>query len=153
MFENELSQLELHHLLRKPVVIESYDGTRITTNGMRMLLMCSNDYLGLSQHPALREAALSAMERFGFGSGASRLVSGTSRMHEELENALSTIKKAEATILFNSGYAANTGIIPALVQEGDVVFGGQPEPRQRCRWMPPEQGSCSGLSTQRYEPA
>ena len=84
--------------------------------------MCSNDYLGLSQHPALREAALSAMERFGFGSGASRLVSGTSRMHEELENALATFKKAEATILFNSGYAANTGIIPALVQEGDVVF-------------------------------
>ncbi len=122
MFENELSQLEQHHLLRKPVVIESYDGPRITINGRSMLLMCSNDYLGLSQHPALREAALSAMERFGFGSGASRLVSGTSPMHEELENALATFKKAEATILFNSGYAANTGIIPALVQEGDVVF-------------------------------
>ncbi len=122
MFENALSQLEQHHLLRKPVVIESYDGPRITINGRSMLLMCSNDYLGLSQHPALREAALSAMERFGFGSGASRLVSGTSPMHEELENALATFKKAEATILFNSGYAANTGIIPALVQEGDVVF-------------------------------
>ena len=122
MFEHELSQLEKNHLLRKPVVIESYDGPRITINGRSMLLMCSNDYLGLSQHPALREAALLAMEQCGFGSGASRLVSGTSRMHEELENALSTFKKTEATILFNSGYAANTGIIPALVQEGDVVF-------------------------------
>ncbi len=122
MFENELSQLEQRHLLRKPAVIESYDGPRITINGRSMLLMCSNDYLGLSKHPALCEAALSAMERFGFGSGASRLVSGTSPMHEELENALTTFKKAEATILFNSGYAANTGIISALVQEGDVVF-------------------------------
>ena len=122
MFECELSKLEQRHLLRKPVVIESYDGPRITINGRSMLLMCSNDYLGLSQHPALREAALLTMERFGSGSGASRLVSGTSSMHEELENALATFKKSEATILFNSGYAANTGIIPALVQEGDVVF-------------------------------
>jgi glycine C-acetyltransferase len=122
MFERELSKLEQRHLLRKPVVIESYDGPRITINGRSMLLMCTNDYLGLSQHPALREAALLTMERFGSGSGASRLVSGTSSMHEELENALATFKKTEAVILFNSGYAANTGIIPALVQEGDVVF-------------------------------
>lgn len=122
MFEHELSQLEQHHLLRKPVVIESYDGPRITINGRSMLLMCSNDYLGLTQHPSLRAAASSAMEQYGFGSGASRLVSGTSVLHRELENALSQFKRTESTILFNSGYAANTGVIPALVQEGDAVF-------------------------------
>jgi 8-amino-7-oxononanoate synthase len=87
-----------------------------------MLLMCSNDYLGLSQHPALREAASSAVEKYGFGSGASRLVSGTSKLHQELEEALSRFKQTEAALLFNSGYAANTGVIPALTQEGDAVF-------------------------------
>ncbi|HYA87472.1 MAG TPA: 8-amino-7-oxononanoate synthase [Nitrospirota bacterium] len=122
MFERELSQLEQQHLLRKPITVESYQGANITINKRRMLLMCSNDYLGLSQHPALKEAAASAMERYGFGSGASRLVSGTSVIHEELEHRLSQFKKSEATILFNSGYAANTGVIPALAQEGDMIF-------------------------------
>lgn len=84
--------------------------------------MCSNDYLSLSQHPALIEAAASAMEKYGLGSGASRLVSGTSPIHQELEHKLSQFKKSEAVILFNSGYAANTGIIPALAREGDMVF-------------------------------
>jgi 8-amino-7-oxononanoate synthase len=122
MFEHELSQLEKQHLLRKPTVVESYQGSIITIDNRSLLLLCSNDYLGLTQHPALKEAAVSAMERFGFGSGASRLVSGTSVIHQELEHKLSQFKKSEATILFNSGYAANTGVIPALVREGDMIF-------------------------------
>ena len=122
MFEEELLELEKQHLLRKPIIIESYQGAIITINRRRMLLMCSNDYLGLSQHPALKEAAVAAMERYGFGSGASRLVSGTSLIHEELEHKLTEFKKTEATILFNSGYAANTGVIPALAEKGDVIF-------------------------------
>jgi 8-amino-7-oxononanoate synthase len=122
MFELELSQLEKQHLLRKPLIVESYRGPNIIINNRCLLLMCSNDYLGLSQHPSLKEAAVSAMERYGFGSGASRLVSGTSVLHQELEDALSQFKKTEAAILFNSGYAANSGVIPALAQEGDVVF-------------------------------
>lgn len=122
MFEKELSQLAQQHLLRRPVVIESYQSATVTINGRNMLLMCSNDYLGLSQHPSLREAASSATGKYGFGSGASRLVSGTSKLHEELEEALSRFKRTEATLLFNSGYAANTGLIPALAQDGDAVF-------------------------------
>jgi len=122
MFEEELLELEKQHLLRKPIIIESYQGAIITIDRRRMLLMCSNDYLGLSQHPALKEAAVAAMERYGFGSGASRLVSGTSLIHEELEHELTEFKKTEATILFNSGYAANTGVIPALAEKGDVIF-------------------------------
>jgi 8-amino-7-oxononanoate synthase len=122
MFELELSQLENQHLLRKPLIVESCQYPRITISGKSLLLMCSNDYLGLSQHPVLREAVVSAIERFGFGSGASRLVSGTSMMHNELEYALSQFKKTEAAILFNSGYAANTGVIPAIVWDTDTVF-------------------------------
>ena len=122
MFELELSQLEKQHLLRKPLIVESSDGPNITINNRSLLLMCSNDYLGLSQHPALKKAAAAAMERYGFGSGASRLVSGTSVLHQRLEQKLSQFKKSEAAILFNSGYAANTGVIPALAQEGDVIF-------------------------------
>jgi glycine C-acetyltransferase len=122
MFEQELSELEKQHLLRRFMVVESYDGPRITVNGRRLLLMCSNDYLGLSGHPSLREAAAKAMERYGFGSGASRLISGTSALHEELEKRISAFKGSESALLFNSGYAANTGIIPAIAGDGDIIL-------------------------------
>jgi 8-amino-7-oxononanoate synthase len=122
MLEYELSQLEQNHLFRRLMVVEPLSGPRITVNGREMLLLCSNDYLGLAGHPALRKAASEAMERHGFGSGASRLISGTSALHEELERRLSRFKKTEAALLFNSGYAANTGIIPAIAGEGDVIL-------------------------------
>ena len=122
MFEDELAQLKTNYLLRRPVIIESQDGPRVTIAGRSMLLMCSNDYLGLSNHPALRSAACAAVERYGIGSGASRHVSGTGTLHQELEDRLARFKGTEAAILFNSGYAANTGIIPAVVGEGDVIL-------------------------------
>lgn len=122
MFEHELSQLKQKHLLRQLTVIEANDGPRVTISGKSLLLMCSNDYLGLSKHPFLQDAAQSAMERYGFGSGASRLVSGTSTLHRELEEKIACFKGAEAAIVFNSGYAANTGIIPALAGEADVIL-------------------------------
>ncbi len=121
MFEQELSQLEKKHLFRKLAIVESAQGPRVTANGKSVLLMCSNNYLGLAEHPALREAACSAMKRYGFGSGASRLVSGTSELHQELERRLAQFKGAEAALLFNSGYSANTGIIPAVASEGDMI--------------------------------
>ena len=122
MFEIELAQLEQKHLLRKPRVIESSDGARVSICGKSLLLMCSNDYLGLSRHPALREAACTAAFRWGVGSGAARLISGTSSVHQELEFRLASFKRTEAAILFNSGYAANTGIIPALVGDSDSIL-------------------------------
>jgi 7-keto-8-aminopelargonate synthetase-like enzyme len=121
MFEHELTQLEQQHLLRRPVVIRAMT-VRVTIAGKSLLLMCSNDYLGLSNHPSLQEAALTAMERYGFGSGASRLVSGSSAVHRELEQRIAYFKGTEAAITFNSGYAANTGIIPAITGEGDAVL-------------------------------
>lgn len=122
MFENELLQLEQKQLLRKLTVIESCDGPRVTVNNRSMLLLCSNDYLGLANHPALRLAAVKAMERFGFGSGASRLISGTTALHRDLENRLAFFKGTEAALVFNSGYAANTGIIPSVSGTGDLVL-------------------------------
>jgi 8-amino-7-oxononanoate synthase len=122
MFEQELSQLEQKRLFRRVIEIDSYDGPRVTINGSDMLLLCSNDYLGLANHPALRQAATQAMERHGFGAGASRLVSGTSSVHRSLEDRLALFKGTEAALLFNSGYAANTGIIPAIAGTGDVIL-------------------------------
>jgi 8-amino-7-oxononanoate synthase len=122
MFENELSILAHNHLLRRPVVTEPGKGPRVTLDGRSMLLLCSNDYLGLSNHSSLREAAQRAMERYGFGSGASRLVSGTGPLHRELEERIARFKGTEAALVFNSGYAANTGIIPAVAGEGDAIL-------------------------------
>jgi len=122
MFEQELSQLEQEHLFRRVMVVDSHDVPRVTIKGRDMLLLCSNDYLGLANHPALRQAAVQAMEHHGFGSGASRLVSGTSSVHGSLENRLALFKGTEAALVFNSGYAANTGIIPAIAGSGDVIL-------------------------------
>jgi 8-amino-7-oxononanoate synthase len=122
MFKQDLSILEQQHLLRRLTIVDAYDGPRVTIKGKSVLLMCSNDYLGLAGHPALREAARKAMDIYGFGSGGSRLVSGTSAVHRELEQRLAAFKGTEAALVFNSGYAANTGIIPALTQKGDVIL-------------------------------
>ncbi len=122
MFEQELAQLKKHNLLRSLTDIEPYDGPHVIMNGKKRLLMCSNDYLGLSCRPALRDAATRAMAVYGFGSGASRLVSGTNPLHLQLEQRIAQFKKTEAALLFNSGYAANTGVIPAIAGEGDAII-------------------------------
>lgn len=122
MFEQELAQLENDRRLRSLVTVEPGQGARASVQGKPVLLLCSNDYLGLAGHPALRQAAALAMERYGFGSGASRLVSGNSALHEELEGRIAAFKGTEAAMVFNSGYAANTGVIPALAGEGDALF-------------------------------
>lgn len=85
-------------------------------------MLCSNNYLGLADHPALKHAAIAATERFGTSSAASRLVSGTMELHQELEAVVAGFKRTAAALVFNSGYAANSGVIPALVGRGDVIF-------------------------------
>jgi 8-amino-7-oxononanoate synthase len=122
MFERELERLRNEHLLRRPVVVERHNGPYATIEGREVLLMCSNDYLGLSRHPMIKEAARSSLDVSGFGSGASRLVSGTSVIHRELEARIAAFKRTEAAVLFNSGYAANTGVIPAVAGEGDAIL-------------------------------
>jgi 8-amino-7-oxononanoate synthase len=122
MFEQELSLLIKNELYRRLKPVESSQGPRITMNGRNVLLMCSNDYLGLANHPALCNAAGEAMTRYGFGAGASRLVSGSNAVHHELESRLAGFKRTEAALVFNSGYAANTGLIQAVAEAGDVIL-------------------------------
>lgn len=120
--QNELEDIKNRGLLRSTRVISGRQAARVNCNDRELLLLCSNNYLGLADHPALAAASIAAIERFGTSSGASRLVSGTMELHEQLEGAVASFKGREAALLFNSGHAANTGIIPALVGRGDVVF-------------------------------
>ena len=97
-------------------------GRAVVLDGKPVLLLCSNNYLGLADHPRVREAAADAAMRWGVGAGASRLVSGTMTIHRRLEEALAAFEEPEACVLFGSGYLANIGVVAALAGEGDVVF-------------------------------
>ena len=120
--ERTLDELRRAGLFRELRVIESAQGPRVTLDARSVLLLCSNDYLGLAGHPALRAAAAEAAHRWGAGAGASRLVSGNMIMHRRLEEQLAAFKGSEACVLFGSGYLANTGVIAALAGRGDVVL-------------------------------
>ncbi len=122
MFEQRLRQLEQHHLLRTLRAIESASDAEVTIGGRAVILMASNNYLGLATHPALTRAAIQATERFGVGAGAARLVSGTLPPHEELETALAKFKGTEAALTFGSGYLANLGLIPALIGTDGLIL-------------------------------
>ncbi len=104
--------------------LRSVDRTtpQVSVEGQQALLFCSNNYLGLAEHPALAQAAADAALQYGTSSAASRLVSGNQPLHQELEDKLAAWKGTETALLFNSGYAANTGIIAALAGRGDVIF-------------------------------
>ncbi|MGH2771131.1 MAG: 8-amino-7-oxononanoate synthase, partial [Actinomycetota bacterium] len=120
--EDELFALENKALRRAPVTLSSARGPEVTIAGRPVLAFCSNDYLGLATDPRVRGAAAEAAGRWGAGSGASRLVSGTTELHLEVEKALAGLKGCEQALLFSSGYLANIGVIPALVGREDAVF-------------------------------
>ena len=118
----ELENLKGSGLYRTLRTIEGAQGPRVKIDGKEGILLCSNNYLGLADHPRLKEAAVRAIEKYGVGSGASRLVSGTMGLHLKLEERIARFKGTEAALVFNSGYAANVSVIPALVGRGDTVF-------------------------------
>ncbi len=122
MFEDDLAQLDARHLLRRLRLTGSAPGPVVTIEGRPVILMAANDYLGLATHPALKQAAIDAVVRFGVGSGASRLISGTLPPHADLETALARFKGTEASLVFGSGYLANIGLIPALADTGDLIL-------------------------------
>lgn len=121
-YAEDLLRLQEEGLYRVMRRIEGSQGPRIMLDGREVVLLCSNNYLGLANHPALKEAAIRAIEQYGVGSGASRLVSGTMELHEALERRIAAFKGTERALVFNSGYAANTGVLPALAERGDVIF-------------------------------
>lgn len=120
--QQELEQIRSRGLYRSTRMINGKQGSRVEMNGRDVLMLCSNNYLGLADSPALIQASVEATERYGTSSGASRLVSGTMALHELLESEVAAFKRSQAALIFNSGYAANTGIIAALVGRGDVIF-------------------------------
>src|SRR6058998_1723424 len=105
---DELKELGLHRRMR---MISGPQGPRVVLDGKPVLLLCSNNYLGLADHPRVREAAADAAMRWGVGAGASRLVSGTMTIHRRLEERLAAFKGTESALLFGSGYLANLGVI------------------------------------------
>jgi 8-amino-7-oxononanoate synthase len=117
-----LAELRRAGLERSLRTIEGPQGPRVTLGGTEVLLLCSNNYLGLADHPRVRQAAAEAAERFGAGAGASRLVSGDMSLHHRLEERIAEFHGAEAALLFGSGYLANTGVISSIARSGEVVF-------------------------------
>jgi glycine C-acetyltransferase len=120
--ERELEALEQQSLHRRMRTVAGDQDRVLTIDGREVLNFSSNNYLGLANHPLLASAAKDAIDRYGCGSAASRLISGNMALHEQLERTIAEFKGTEAALIFNSGYQANTGIIPALAGAGDFVF-------------------------------
>lgn len=121
-FSEELESLRNKNLLRKLTCVEPSGSTNIKIKGQVYINYSSNDYLGLSNHPEIVKAAAAALRKYGFGSGSSRLLSGTCPPHFQLEERIAKFKKTEAALVFNTGYAANTGSIPVISGEDTVIF-------------------------------
>jgi 8-amino-7-oxononanoate synthase len=120
--QDRLDELKASGLYRRMRMVSGPQGPRVVLDGRPVLLLCSNNYLGLADHPRVREAAADAAMRWGVGSGASRLVCGNMTLHRRLEERLAEFKGTETALLFGSGYLANLGVVPALAQKGELVF-------------------------------
>ncbi len=121
-FREKLQQLSARSLLRTLAPLESATRANVQYRGREVILLSSNDYLGLSNHPEVVRAAMTATEQYGVGSGASRLVSGTLPPHTHLETTLARFKGTESALLFGAGYMANLGIIPTLIGSGGLIL-------------------------------
>jgi glycine C-acetyltransferase len=119
--EAEIEDLKVKGLYRRLRVVQSEQRSRCMIDGHEVITLSSNNYLGLNTHPRLREAAIEAVRRFGAGSGAVRTIAGTMTLHEELERRLAEFKQVPAVLTFQSGFTANTGVIPIVAPEGAVI--------------------------------
>src|SRR5713101_5203458 len=118
----KLGELERGSLRRALVDTTRVTGIWALRNGRRLLSYCCNDYLNLTHHPVVKEAAIAALSRYGVGAGAARLVTGNHPLLAELEGRLARMKDTPAACVFGSGYLANAGIIPALIGPRDLVL-------------------------------
>src|SRR5947208_1550465 len=117
----ELDSLKQQGLYRHLHILEDEQKPKTTFDHRQVVNLSSNNYLGLTTHPKLREAALEATRRFGVGSGSVRTIAGTMDIHMELERRLAAFKKTEAVVVFQSGFAANAGTVAAVLSKDDVV--------------------------------
>lgn len=119
---NKLAEIRGRHLHRTLNEIVREEGLWIERGGRRLLSFACNDYLNLTQHPSVKRAAIAAIEKYGVGSGASRLVTGNNPLYAELEVRLARLKGTEAAVVFGPGYLANSGIIPVLIGRDGLVL-------------------------------
>src|ERR1043166_1782399 len=117
----ELDSLKAQKLYRHLRVLGDEQKAHTTVDGKSVVNLSSNNYLGLTTHPRLREAALKAIERYGVGTGSVRTIAGTMDIHMELERRLAEFKKTEAVVVFQSGFTANAGTVSAVLTKDDVV--------------------------------
>jgi 8-amino-7-oxononanoate synthase len=122
IFYQELRQIEEAGLYRRLKALGSQTGPRVMVDGRELLLLASNDYLGYSSHPAIKQAAQTALQTWGAGSGASRLISGNAPIFRDLENKIAQLKATEDALVFSTGYMANIGLLTAVAEKGDVIF-------------------------------
>ena len=119
--DEELAALRERHLYRPLRIMSSAQGPIVSLDDRRVISLSSNDYLGLSHHPRMKRAAIEAVERYGAGSGAVRTIAGTMTLHEALEADLAAFKHTEAVLTFQSGFTANTGVIPTITGDADLI--------------------------------
>lgn len=122
LLQQELSELKQQGLYRFLRRVDSIQGPTVSIDGQKIILLCSNNYLGLAKHPRLINAQIEASKKFGTGACASRLISGNMLLHERLEEEIAEFKGCESAIVFSSGYMANLGAITSLVRKGDLVL-------------------------------
>jgi len=118
---DELAELKRSNLYRPLRVLSTPQAAEVVVDGAELINLSSNNYLGLATHPKLKEAALAATRDFGVGSGAVRTIAGTMTIHERLETELAEFKHTEAALTFQSGFTANTGVIPVVTGETDLI--------------------------------
>lgn len=118
----QIQSLKSQHLHKVPKILESPAAGRVLMNGKEVVNLSSNNYLGLANHPKVRQAALDAIAKWGVGAGAVRWIGGTMGVHDELEQKLAQFKHVEAVLVFSSGFTANSGCIPAVLTDQDVVI-------------------------------
>jgi 8-amino-7-oxononanoate synthase len=118
----ELASLESWGMLRGLKIVTGPQRSESTLGGRQMTILCSNNYLGLADHPRLKELAVEMTRKYGCSSGASRLISGTMTLHRQLEEELAVFKGTEGALVYNCGYMANLGVLSTVVDEGDVIF-------------------------------
>ncbi|HLJ54540.1 MAG TPA: glycine C-acetyltransferase [Chthonomonadaceae bacterium] len=121
--DSQIATLKEQNLYKPVVVMDTPSGPRITVNGKADIInLSSNNYLGLANHPKVKQAAIEAVERWGAGAGAVRPIIGTMRVHVELEQRLAAFKHVEATLVFQSGFTANAGVIPTITDGDDAII-------------------------------
>src|SRR3989344_6608154 len=121
-FKTEVDALKAKNLDWKIRELQGPSGARSVVDGKEVIVLCSNNYIGLSNHPKLKKAAIAAVKKYGAGSGSVRAIAGTMDIHNRLEEKIAHFKHTESALYFQTGFAANAGVLAQLAGEGDLII-------------------------------